>query len=697
MQIPVSAPQDKLLNRWYFRNTYLAAIFLLGALPLVFLSIGLMTTEINLIENLSGKDTSPIAIGKLESEVYINEQGELISLCTINTLDEWHVCGYRVNLTKDLKTPIDFTSFDNMVVRLTISTPSSTDSVRLQTTSFNTSYSVVDDIDTQKYQGVTLDAATGSVEYTVPLGNFEVESWWLYRYNIGMQNSLPELDKVTAFAMVHNGFKTTGDYQISLSSMILQGKLISTLTAFYFLFFATLIIIVLSTLRHRQLIRSQIELDNLTGALNRIGMTTFLKRQLAHQRERKQYGVIFIDIDDFKNVNDSHGHEFGDEILYLFCQHTNKLINNFVVDNTVSKLVRISGDEFVILLETSNQDQVKALCHDLCESFKAPIDTSLGKFTINISVGGSQGLPNKKDISHLIKYADDAMYIAKQNGKNQWRFYDDELALQSNVSDPLVKILLEKIDNTNETFLFHPLCHIKTKSLNKILVDLSPLMTKSIERLIASIAQKSKATETQELIIEHLVAKLNSILLANKNWLKQSEVGLIVKVLPNFVDRESIYSKLIQELKKILAIHQKLVISLPTNKSENQTDAPLHAINAIKHAGFDVGLYGLSGSVASTDMFTELDMKTLIIDSSFLKNHLSDITGQDLIYHLFGFLKAFDATLIVDSGMNKLNEINYIMSTHADYMSGYLMEASFCLSDFEESISKDSAKAQSTI
>ncbi|WP_334028473.1 GGDEF domain-containing protein [Alteromonas sp. P256] len=366
---------------------------------------------------------SPIAIGDIGAKVEVHNGQHLKSTCTINKLDKMYVCGFRYHFANDVTESIDFTDYSSLTINLSVTGPNNNGSVRLQLTSFNDSYASKENVDTQKYQGVTLDNSVTPFAYNIPLVNFEVESWWLYRYNIGMRDSLAELDKVTGFVIVHNGFSAPGEYRISVNELMLEGRYLSVITAICVLLIFTFIIVVLLIARHRYMLKSQIELDVLTGVLNRSGMNSFLKRQLRRKRKRNTFGVIFIDIDDFKKVNDTYGHDFGDEILMTFGAHCKQFINSCLPPDSVSKLVRVSGDEFVVIVRTTDKSLIELLCRTLCESFESGLLTSIGNFSINISVGGAFGWPDEDGIDTLLKQADKAMYIAKQNGKNQWRVY----------------------------------------------------------------------------------------------------------------------------------------------------------------------------------------------------------------------------------------------------------------------------------
>lgn len=165
--------------------------------------------------------------------------------------------------------------------------------------------------------------------------------------------------------------------------------------------------------------------DPLTRLPNRALLADRLAQAMARTvREQGRLGVCFMDLDGFKAVNDTHGHESGDELLVTVAR---RLEANVRADDTVA---RLGGDEFVILLNNlGSLDECERAATRLLRAVREPIVLSNGH---TVQVGGSMGISlhprDGLDGDTLLRYADQAMYQAKQGGRNRWVFYNPEMA-----------------------------------------------------------------------------------------------------------------------------------------------------------------------------------------------------------------------------------------------------------------------------
>ena len=156
--------------------------------------------------------------------------------------------------------------------------------------------------------------------------------------------------------------------------------------------------------------------DPLTGLPNRFLMTDRLNQTLAHnERGKTIFALLFVDIDDFKTINDERGHEFGDAVLQKLGYI---LVNTVRASDTVS---RIGGDEFVIILETLGRREDAGFVADkILRSVAKPFTIKRHKVNLAVSIGISVHPDNGVDAELLLRAADYAMYLAKGQGKNRW-------------------------------------------------------------------------------------------------------------------------------------------------------------------------------------------------------------------------------------------------------------------------------------
>ena len=163
--------------------------------------------------------------------------------------------------------------------------------------------------------------------------------------------------------------------------------------------------------------------DSLTNLPNRLLFEDRLEHALAQaKRQNRQLAVLFLDLDRFKNINDSLGHAMGDELLK---EVANRLQNILRDDDTAA---RLGGDEFTILVENvDDPSQAAVVASKIQDKFKAPFKIAGRELHVTASIGISIYPEDGKDVADLTKNADAAMYQAKEQGRNNYRYYTSEL------------------------------------------------------------------------------------------------------------------------------------------------------------------------------------------------------------------------------------------------------------------------------
>ncbi|EJE4182561.1 TPA: diguanylate cyclase [Vibrio parahaemolyticus] len=171
------------------------------------------------------------------------------------------------------------------------------------------------------------------------------------------------------------------------------------------------------TKKNKELMRQLEELavrDPLTGLYNMRPFYQFVDSEIERSRdESHQFGVLFIDIDHFKKINDSYGHIFGDQVLKIFA----KLLKSELKET--AKLFRYGGEEFVAMLSETDSDTMLSIAKRLLEvvrEYEFEFDGQKAKITI--SIGGAIYPSDAMEQKKLIQLADKALYVAKESGRN---------------------------------------------------------------------------------------------------------------------------------------------------------------------------------------------------------------------------------------------------------------------------------------
>ncbi len=161
--------------------------------------------------------------------------------------------------------------------------------------------------------------------------------------------------------------------------------------------------------------------DNLTGLPNRFLFFDRLDQAIRKSRRQKnRFALLFIDIDDFKKVNDTYGHVTGDEVL----QNVAKFLELTVRDSDT--VARLAGDEFTVILDNvQSNDNVEAIVQKIVGAVSQPIKTEQAEIVITVSIGVSLYPDHGEDTETLLRKADAAMYRIKDGDKNGYLLHSE--------------------------------------------------------------------------------------------------------------------------------------------------------------------------------------------------------------------------------------------------------------------------------
>lgn len=169
-------------------------------------------------------------------------------------------------------------------------------------------------------------------------------------------------------------------------------------------------------------LHKQANFDPLTGLPNRRRAHEYLNSKLQEAWTSKQkVAVLYIDIDNFKNVNDTFGHQIGDQLLTLMAR---RLLGSC---RDVAQICHIGGDEFLVYFSYSDNQEVEHFALELLNEVSTPVMIEGKQIFISISLGVSKYPDDGNDVSSLIKYADIALYESKKNGRNRHSYFDQAL------------------------------------------------------------------------------------------------------------------------------------------------------------------------------------------------------------------------------------------------------------------------------
>lgn len=169
--------------------------------------------------------------------------------------------------------------------------------------------------------------------------------------------------------------------------------------------------------------------DALTNLLNRRGFNqVFAERLVETQASENRLAVMFLDIDHFKRINDSLGHDAGDELLKVIAHHIKAATRNHDL------VARFGGDEFCVVTSLNSRDEARHLAQRIMQRMKEPIDLGGRRMVMTTSIGISIFPDDGSTAEELLKHADLALYQSKDNGRNSLNFFNDSLKARASIA-----------------------------------------------------------------------------------------------------------------------------------------------------------------------------------------------------------------------------------------------------------------------
>jgi len=367
--------------------------------------------------------------------------------------------------------------------------------------------------------------------------------------------------------------------------------------------------------------------DPLTGLINR----SYFKERLEYllkisKRNKNKFAVIFIDLDNFKFINDTFGHEAGDRLLI----EISKRLLSIVRESDF--IARIGGDEFVVVLNNiKNTDDIKTVMEKLQNTFKHPVEiNSKNKVEVTYSAGIAIYPDDAINVKELLQFADIAMYESKKRGKNRYSFITKDLQNEMVEYFSIIDELKQALKKENELILyFQPKIDI---SRNKVV---------GVEALIRWNHPK-KGLLTPYYFIDKaekagLIGAIDSYVLEQgiktlQKWQNDTllkNIAIAVNISANKFNESSFVNELKEKLQKYSINPKLLQIEITETLSMQNIARTITVLNEIKSLGVNIALDDFGTGYSSLNYLKKLPFDVLKIDQTFVKDLLED--KDDLI------------------------------------------------------------------
>jgi diguanylate cyclase (GGDEF)-like protein len=423
--------------------------------------------------------------------------------------------------------------------------------------------------------------------------------------------------------------------------------------------------------RTEELIKTNAELDKLathdvlTGLPNRMMFSQLLNRAIqSARRYDRQFAVFFIDLDRFKIINDTLGHEAGDQLLQEIAIRLKQVLRSADV------VARLGGDEFVILVDEVNDlSQVATVAHKILAAASKPMVLMGEKCRVTASIGISIYPTDAEDEQSFMKTADMAMYLAKEEGKNNYQFYSKEIQSKSIERLSIETNLRSALENNEFSLHYQARLDFKTGAItaveallrwqNPYLGSMSPTQFIPVAEetgLIVPIGRwVLKAACVQNVVWQRqglppvcMAVNLSLQQLTDDNLLK--DIGTALKdsgMEPNLLELEITESALMHNSAHIIA-----------------------TLTKIKNMGVRLAIDDFGTGYSSLAQIKRYPINTIKVDRSFIRNLPQDTESKAIIKAIIAMGKTLSLSVVAE-GVETQEQMDFLQEHACDGMYGY--------------------------
>lgn len=425
--------------------------------------------------------------------------------------------------------------------------------------------------------------------------------------------------------------------------------------------------------------------DPLTNLPNRRLFKDRLGQAIISSTRNSHYAaLLFIDLDDFKTINDTLGHDLGDELLIKFSTRL------FSCVREVDTVARLGGDEFVIILENLDKREIVAtsvaemIARKILQLMHEPFALNQQQIHCSCSIGATIFLKNEHPQDELLKQADLAMYQAKKTGKNAVFFYDPKLKVAVNTS-LLVHNELQGAMDTNQIELFYQVI---------VDVDRQPVGAEALVRWHHPVkglilpGEFIPVAEETGLINLLGVWTMHQACKQIKQW-AQAEATKHLVISVNISAKQIEHVDFVSTVKAIIAQYQvnpaRLSFELTENTLISNIESVIDKMRELKTLGVGFSLDDFGTGYSSLKYLSILPVDYIKIDQSFVRGMFPDKNKNSIITAVIAIAKSLNIR-VISEGVENCNQFEYLIEEGSSLFQGYYFARPTQVKEFEQSI-----------
>lgn len=416
--------------------------------------------------------------------------------------------------------------------------------------------------------------------------------------------------------------------------------------------------------------------DSLTGLPNRQSFMEHLKREINRAKYiHNKLAVLFLDLDGFKNINDTMGHTVGDIILQGAASRlqnstrSSDFISRSDTNPSEIELARLGGDEFTVVIPNLNRtEDALILAHRIREAMHQPFYLETRDVILTASIGIALYPDDGKDVESLLKNADTAMYHAKNEGRDNCQFYNIDLTLQAEKRMHLENDLRNALQRNELHLVYQPQLDIESESFQ------------SVEALIRWQHPKQGAISPLDFIP---LAEENGLIIPIGEWVLRTACtagaqwhrsGHSLQVAVNLSPLQFKNPNLVRTVLNILAETgfppDKLVLEITESALMEHSENTLITLNTLREHKIQIALDDFGTGYSSMNYLKRLPINSIKVDQSFVRGLLDDKDNLAIVRAIISLSKNLGFSITAE-GIETLNQAQALKYFGCETLQGY--------------------------
>ncbi len=443
---------------------------------------------------------------------------------------------------------------------------------------------------------------------------------------------------------------------------------------------------VTSQVKAEEIIKNQANYDALTGLPNRRQMMNEINRAIVRSRETSEFAaLVFLDLDHFKDINDTQGHDVGDIVLKEFAKKVRSLLRH------EDMVARFGGDEFVVLLERLGPTRKEAT-----DNVKAVTDKLLGAGVGLCRIGGidydldlSGGVVlfdgNWGTANELLKNADLAMYRVKQGGRKGICFYDDSLSIEAEYRVELVRGLRHGLENEEFDIHFQPIVDARGKTcfsegLLRWIRGNNNVVPAG--HFIEIMSNSPMMTAVGYWSFDRVCRNINSL---RDQGLWKDDAAFFVNVSPKQLTDGMFASRFLGILEANGIDPRWIVMEITEDSLIHNYDEVMDQLKELIDAGIRIALDDFGTGYSSLAMLKDLPVHYLKLDKEFIRTLLENKNNNRIVQAIIKLCEVLSLKVIAE-GVEDEDQFEALRAMGCDYFQGYYFHKPMSFQDLSTTL-----------